>query len=345
MNIFTQFVGYFADALKAIANFYSFLGGHKWAAAIVTLTIVVRTLLLPLAVKQIKSMREQQRLQPEVARLRQKYKNDRQAMNQEMMALYQREGVNPMAACLPMLLQFPILIAMYGALRRFTAIPIDELKKLGSYAVKHHITLVESAKKLKINAPQDKLEQIWTYATKHHESAVQAAQHLHIVQRMPFFGLGDLANHASATIAGWLLIAVYVVLTLVSTLQFNMGQTEQQKRMQLLMPLFFVVFFIRYPAALLLYWATQQLYQFVQQTVMTRDMRKESGGGWRSIIPGLQQKRSNTKTRTPRPEKQLRPAVAVPSGASSPTENFTSRRDLEEKRRRRRSRKKKKRRR
>ena len=77
-----------------------FAGDHRWALAIITITIIVRTLLLPIAVRQIKSMREQQRLQPEVARLRQKYRSDRQKMTQEMMALYQREGVNPYAACL-----------------------------------------------------------------------------------------------------------------------------------------------------------------------------------------------------------------------------------------------------
>ena len=64
MNIWHQFVDYFRTALTAIADFYSFLGGHRWAAAIITLTIIVRTLLLPLAIKQIRSMREQQRLRP-----------------------------------------------------------------------------------------------------------------------------------------------------------------------------------------------------------------------------------------------------------------------------------------
>jgi YidC/Oxa1 family membrane protein insertase len=344
LNIFTQFVDYFADALKAIANFYNFLGGHKWAAAIITMTIIVRTLLLPLAIKQIKSMREQQRLQPEIQRLRQKYRSDRQAMNQELMALYQREGVNPMAACLPMFLQFPVLIAMYGALRRFTAIPIDELKKIGSYASEHHLTLVEAAKKLKIKAPMDKLEQIGEYASKHHESVLRAAQHLHIVERMPFLGLGDLSNQAASSIAGWLLIVLMTVISFLSTLQFNMGQTEQQKRMQLLMPLFFVVLFIRYPAALLLYWTTQQLYQFVQQTLMTRDMRE--GSGWRSLFPSLSLgERSDKKPAARAQQKQLRPAVAAAGGAPASLEQVSARRDLEEKRRRRRNRKKKKRRR
>ena len=64
MSIFSQFGGYFTTALRSLADAFAFLGGHRWAAAIVVLTLVIRTLLLPLAIKQIRSMREQQRLQP-----------------------------------------------------------------------------------------------------------------------------------------------------------------------------------------------------------------------------------------------------------------------------------------
>ena len=346
MKIATEFVNYFADGLKALANAFSFLGGHQWAAAIIALTLIVRTLLLPLAIKQIKSMREQQRLQPEINRLRQKYKGDRNAMNQEMMALYQREGVNPMAACLPMFAQFPILFAMYAALRRFTPIALSDLKTLSAYAAKHHgLSLAKAAQNLKIRVDAHKLQTIASYASRHHESVYNAAIHSHVFVRMPFLGLGDLSNHAASNPAGWLLIVLMSVLSFLSTLQFNMGQTEQQKRMQLLMPLFFVVLFLRYPVALLLYWTVQQAYQFVQQTVMTRDMRKEKGGFWKSFSSGATTvTKKAAKQSTPRPQAKpaLRPAAAVAGGASF---DLQSRRDLEEKRRRRRNNKKKKKRR
>ena len=76
--IWNQFVDFLRTILTSLADAFSFLGDHRWAAAIVVLTLVIRTLLLPLAIKQISSMRETQRLQPEVQRLRQKYANDRQ---------------------------------------------------------------------------------------------------------------------------------------------------------------------------------------------------------------------------------------------------------------------------
>ena len=348
MSVLTQFVTYFANGLRSLADFYGFLGLQKWVAAIITLTIIIRTLLLPLAIKQIKSMREQQRLQPEVQRLRQKYRSDRQAMNQEMMALYQREGVNPMAACIPLVVQMPILIAINAAIRRLTAIPLDVMKQIASYASAHDLSLVKAAHALKITRVDLKLEQIASYASRHHQSAVSAAQHLHIVEKMPFLSFGDLANPASHNVGGWVLIVAMTVLSLLSALQINFGATEQQRRMQLLTPLFITVFFIRFPTALLLYWTTQQLYQFIQQSIMTRDMRKE-GGGWKSLLSSLSSSATGSKSKaapkTPRPQERLRPAAAVAGGGSQALQDLSARRDLEEKRRRRRNRKKKKRRR
>jgi YidC/Oxa1 family membrane protein insertase len=346
VKIATEFTNYFADGLKALANFFSFLGGHQWAVAIIALTLIVRTLLLPLAIKQIRSMREMQRLQPELNRLKQKYRNDRNALNQETMALYQREGINPLASCLPMFAQFPILFAMYAALRRFTPIALDDLRKLSDYVAKHDVSAAKAVQTLKIRMDAHKLQTIVSYAQKHHETLYNAALHTHVVVKMPFLGLGDLSNHAISTPAGWILIVLMSALSFLSTLQFNMGQTDQQKRMQLLMPLFFVVLFLRYPVALLLYWTTQQAYQFVQQTIMTRDTRRAKGGFWKSFSSGATAITKKTvKEPKARPQPRLRPAAAVASGGSAAIEAMQSRRDLEEKRRRRRNNKKKKKRR
>jgi membrane protein insertase Oxa1/YidC/SpoIIIJ len=220
---------------------------------------------------------------------------------------------------------------------------------MSAYVAKHHVSAVKAAKTLKIRVDAHKLQTITTYAHKHHETIFNAAFHSHVVVRMPFLGLGDLSNHAASNPAGWLLIVLMSVLSFVSTLQFNMGQTEQQKRMQLLMPLFFVVLFLRYPAALLLYWTVQQAYQFVQQTVMTRDIRKEKGGFLKSLSlssgGSSAAKKPERKPSTPRPQQQLRPAAAVAGGGTAALDSMQARRDLEEKRRRRRNNKKKKKRR
>lgn len=302
MNIWNQVVDYFKTAFIAIADALSFLGGHRWAAAIIVLTLIVRTLLLPLAIKQIRSMREQQRLQPEIARLRQKYRNDRAKLGQETMALYQREGVNPYAACLPLVAQMPVLFAMFGALNQFN--------------------------------PEG---------------------------GMPFLGLGDLTRNVGQTPAGWFLIVVMTATSFLSTRMLSTGQPDSTRRMQMILPLFFVLFFINYHSGLMLFWTTGSVYQFVQQLIMTRDQREK---GWRGILgitskdagrPAPKRKGGGQPQRPPKDTKpQVRPevrapepepAVAMAGGGRASFDALASRRDLEEKRQRRRRNKKKRRRR
>jgi len=89
---------------------------RNYGLAILVLALLVRILLHPLNASSMKSMRAMQRLQPEVERLREKYKKDAQAMNTALMALYKENKVNPAGGCLPLLLQMPILMALYQVL-------------------------------------------------------------------------------------------------------------------------------------------------------------------------------------------------------------------------------------
>ncbi|HNT69693.1 MAG TPA: membrane protein insertase YidC [Syntrophorhabdaceae bacterium] len=89
---------------------------HNYGIDIIILTILIKILFYPLSVKSFKSMKEMQKLQPQVMKLKEKYKNDRQKLNQEMMGLYKARGVNPMGGCLPMVIQIPVFFALYKAL-------------------------------------------------------------------------------------------------------------------------------------------------------------------------------------------------------------------------------------
>ncbi len=100
--------------LYLLKFFYGIVGNWGWA--IVILTAFIRILFYPLTHKSMKSMQEMQKLQPKMKRIREIYKNDRQRMNQEMMALYREHKVNPMGGCLPMLLQIPVFFALYQVL-------------------------------------------------------------------------------------------------------------------------------------------------------------------------------------------------------------------------------------
>ena len=105
------------DAAEAVLQFFHDDVGFSWGTSIIALTIVVRALLIPLTYKQIKGMRGLQALQPQIKQIQEKYKNDRQRMQQEMMRFYQENKVNPLASCLPLILQLPIFFALFQLLR------------------------------------------------------------------------------------------------------------------------------------------------------------------------------------------------------------------------------------
>ncbi len=90
--------------------------GWTWVLSIISLTVVIRTLLIPLFVRQIESARNMQLIQPKVKALQEKYGADRERLGQETMKLYKEEGVNPAASCLPLLLQMPIFLALFNVL-------------------------------------------------------------------------------------------------------------------------------------------------------------------------------------------------------------------------------------
>src|SRR5919112_2054448 len=90
--------------------------GVAWALSIIGLTLVIRAALIPLFVRQIKSSRNMQLIQPRVRELQKKYGHDRERLGQETMKLYRESGTNPFASCLPILLQMPIFFALFRLL-------------------------------------------------------------------------------------------------------------------------------------------------------------------------------------------------------------------------------------
>jgi YidC/Oxa1 family membrane protein insertase len=108
------------DACEAVLKFWHGLLGDfegSWGVAIILLTFTVRLFILPLTFKGVKSMQRLQQLQPEIKRIQERYKDDRQRMNQEVMAFYQEQKVNPLGSCLPLVLQIPFFISLFYLLR------------------------------------------------------------------------------------------------------------------------------------------------------------------------------------------------------------------------------------
>jgi len=106
--------------VQALGFFFSIV--HNWGLAIILLSLAVYFLLYPLSIKQMRSMKAMQALQPKIEALRQEYKNNPQRLNKEIMDLYKEHKVNPLGGCLPLLLQMPIFFALYQALMRSTAL-------------------------------------------------------------------------------------------------------------------------------------------------------------------------------------------------------------------------------
>ena len=112
-------VDFLSQSIQFLYNITRTIGIPNYGLAIILFTVIVKVILYPLTYRQLRSMRRMQELQPKVQELQKKYKNNPQKAQQAMMELYQKEGVNPLGGCLPLLIQMPILFALFSALRNF----------------------------------------------------------------------------------------------------------------------------------------------------------------------------------------------------------------------------------
>src|SRR5207302_10863813 len=133
----------FSPLISAFESIMVFIHDHvvggSWGLAIVGRTVVIRAVLVPLSFRQLKSMQEMQRLAPQIQALKEKYKEDKQRQQQEIMAFYRQNKINPLASCLPLLLQLPVFISLFYMLR-------SDLKKhiCGPALHAHHLVTVKA---------------------------------------------------------------------------------------------------------------------------------------------------------------------------------------------------------
>ena len=118
-SIFAPIEFLFSNVLTALYSLTEIIGVPNYGLAIILLTILIKILLYPLTKKQIQSTKAMQRIQPQMKKLQEKYKDNPQVMQKKMMEIYQKEGANPLSGCLPMLAQMPILMGMYYTLYSF----------------------------------------------------------------------------------------------------------------------------------------------------------------------------------------------------------------------------------
>src|SRR5215217_6481065 len=118
-DFFQTLFGPIVNILGGVLLYFHQTLGVAWWLSIVMLTVIVRSLLFPLTVKQVKSMRAMQDLKPRMDRVRAQFKNKPQRQREELAKVYQEQGVNPLGGCLPILVQMPIFIGIFYVIRQF----------------------------------------------------------------------------------------------------------------------------------------------------------------------------------------------------------------------------------
>jgi YidC/Oxa1 family membrane protein insertase len=241
--------------------------------AIIILTIFFRVVLLPLGIKQIKAMQATQALQPKVKEIQRKYKGNRQKIQEQQMKLYQEYGVNPLGGCLPVLLQFPILIAMYSVIRApVPYAPEDPARPAGVEFANNHL-------------PEG--SQLYEDVTTHQHQGF-----LFMNLQCPPASAGrslpvrytngketgehiDCGDSFPDRIPYYVLLALMIGSTFYSTRQTQKAtpasaQNPQTQLITRIMPVMFGIFGFSVPVGLVLYWTVSNLFQIGQQSVMLR---------------------------------------------------------------------------
>jgi len=245
--------------------------GFAWGMAIVCLVVVIRIGLIPLFVKQIKAQRGMQTIQPQMKAIQKKYAGDRERQSQEMMKLYKETGTNPLASCLPIVLQAPIFFALFRVLN----------------GVAHHKAIGAMTAGLVVSA---------NHAT---------------IFGAPLSATFKSAPDTQAKVVIVLMILAMTATTFITQRQLmvkNMTadnpMAQQQKILLYVFPLMFAVFGINFPVGVLIYWLTTNLWSMGQQFYVIRRMpapgsaaekefnarqaeKSAGGGGLMSRLPFL----------------------------------------------------------
>ena len=243
------------DVFESILKFFHDSLGLQWGWAIILLTVLVRALLLPLTFKQFHSMQRMAHLQPEMKKLQERFKGDKERLNQEMMKFYRENKVNPFASCLPMVAQFPVFISLYYMLR--------------------------------VDLRRDICPAINGVGAPHYSSPIPCGES----GDSSFLFIPDLTDKATGMVL-IVLIVLYVGSQLFSTLLMSTTTDRTQRMLFIALPFVFVTFVIRFPAGLLVYWITTNVWTIVQQSIIRKRLGPlrppgaDTGGGLLAAFGG-----------------------------------------------------------
>lgn len=244
MNIFN--VAIYEPLFNALIALYRFLPGHDLGVAIIILTIGIKFLLYAPSLATIKNQRSQQEMQPKLAEIRKKYANDKQEMGRQIMALYKEHRSNPFSACLPLLIQLPILWGLYQVF--FNGLHLDANGLLVPGQVQH---LYDGLRSVYSTTPVSTMF-------------------------LGFINLAARKNYSLAILAG-----IFQYLQSRRLMQRQPPKTEGSRDEQFaavmsqqttyLFPVITVIIGISFPAGLTLYWIISTLFTIIQQELYFRN--------------------------------------------------------------------------
>jgi YidC/Oxa1 family membrane protein insertase len=245
---------------RILAFFYDLI--PSYGVAIILLTLLVRVVLLPLAIKQVRSMREMQALQPKLQALQQKYKGNKQKFAEEQMKLYREHGVNPLGGCLPLVMQIPVFIALYSVL---IGDPTKAATRAGEGANRAIAHLPPDSDLARAIQNQEASFLGMNLSCSPQQAGRGTAQ-------LPRGGTVDCGEGVARAIPLYVLVALMVGSTWYQQRQMQSAsvgqQAAQMKLMGRIMPLVLGFVSLQIPAGVLVYWVTTNGWQIGQQQVM-----------------------------------------------------------------------------
>ena len=261
-----------ASVLGYIIRFFYDLVGQNYFITILLFTLFTKVVLFPLAWIQIKSMEKMNKMSVKQKEIQDKYKNDKEKQTQELMNLYKENKVNPLSGCLPLIIQIPIILAMF-------------------YIVKQPLTYIVQTPQEEIKTYTQQLlnkEDVNEKEMQANELLIAKEHNLIDMQVIPGINLGDVPSNVFSKDenkkASPISLAIPILTFIVSFLlnkysQKNTQQTPEQAEMQkttnLMMPLMSAFFSYAMPLALGVYWLFGSMLQFVQQFVINLVFKKD----------------------------------------------------------------------
>lgn len=228
-----------------------------WGLSIILLTVLMRIVLFPLFMKQIRSQREMQLLQPKLAALKEQYPGDRTKQSEMQMQIFKEHGVNPFAGCLPLLIQLPVFFALFGVLHKFT---VDKHGQYHAYAGLSSATVKEIAQSKFFGVPLAaafKSSKATLIELRGHPQTVHTVTLIMIILMM-----------VTALVTSFQMMARNKAMGT----QSSGGQDGTQKALLYGIPIVFGYLGLAFPMGVLLYWLTTNIWTYGQQSVVLKRM-------------------------------------------------------------------------